>query len=103
MTITWDSFPPPHITNAAFRLFCFEKVWEIVDGQVRYRKFAPRMPATVSKWELDPNGGLSKIEQTAYINDTYKTIPIESDKLLVFTNEKEGSIFEGTSILRTEY
>jgi phage gp29-like protein len=103
MTITWDSCLHHIMLMLPFGFSIFEKVWEIVDGKVRYRKLAPRLPKTLSKWLLDANGGLSGIEQHAFINDVYKTITIPSDKLLVFTNEKEGSNFEGTSILRTAY
>lgn len=103
MTITWDSFLHHTLLKLPFGFSIFEKVWEIVDGKARYRKFAPRLPKTLSKWILDANGGLAGIEQNVFINDVYKTITIPSDKLLVFTNEKEGSNFEGTSILRSAY
>jgi len=103
MTITWDSFLHHALLMLPFGFMVFEKVWEIVDGQVRYRKLAPRLPKTLYKWKLDTNGGLAGIEQWVWKNEKYENITIPSDKLLVFTNDKEGSNFEGVSILRTAY
>ncbi|MDD4985107.1 MAG: DUF935 family protein [Dehalococcoidales bacterium] len=103
MTITWDSFLHHALLMLPFGFSMFEKVWEIRDNRVAYRKLAPRLPKTLGKWLLDENGGLAGIEQHTWKNDQYKLITIPVDKLLVFTNEKEGSNFEGVSILRTAY
>jgi hypothetical protein len=103
MTITWDSFLHHVMLMNPFGFSAFEKVWEIVDGQVRYRKLAPRLPKTLSEWELDDNGGLRGIKQLAWRGNKFDYIEIPVEKLLVFTNEKEGSNFEGVSILRSAY
>jgi hypothetical protein len=103
MTITWDSFLHHVMLMHPFGFSIFEKVWEIVDGQVRYRKLAPRLPRTLSQWQLDETGGLRGIKQFAWRSNSYQYIEIPVEKLLVFTNEKEGSNFEGVSILRSAY
>jgi len=103
MTITWDSFLHHVMLMNPFGFSAFEKVWEIVDGKVRYRKLAPRLPKTLSEWELDETGGLRGVKQLAWRGNTFKHISIPVEKLLVFTNEKEGSNFEGVSILRSAY
>lgn len=103
MTITWDSFLHHVLMMLRFGFMPFEKVWEVVDGQVRYRKLAPRLPKTLSEWKLDATGGLQGIVQYAWRGDRYDFITIPVEKLLVFTNEKEGSNFEGTSLLRSAY
>lgn len=103
MTITWDSFLHHALLMLPFGFSIFEKVWEIRDNQVVYRKLAPRLPKTLSKWILDETGGLAGIEQSAWRNNEYKTIQIPVEKLLVFTNEREGSNYEGVSILRSAY
>jgi phage gp29-like protein len=104
MSITWDSFLH-HAAGLmlAFGFSVFEKVWEIKDGRVQYRKFAPRLPQTLYQWDLDDNGGLKGIVQFTQKGNRYEQIPIPAEKLLVFTNEKEGSNFEGVSVLRTAY
>jgi len=103
MSITWDSFLHHVLLMLPFGFSIFEKVWDIRDGQVRYQKLAPRLPSTLYQWDLDENGGLKGIKQATWKGGKYEIIPIPAEKLLVFTNEKEGSNFEGISILRTAY
>ncbi len=103
MSITWDSFLHNASLMLPFGFMLFEKVWEIKDSQVVYKKLSPRLPKTLYKWLLDANGELTGIEQATWVNNTYKIIPIPAEKLVIFTNEKEGSNYEGTSILRTAY
>ncbi len=103
MAITWDSFLKHVMLDLSFGFSPFEKVWEIVDGQVRYKKLAPRLPKTLYRWILDDNGGLLGMEQSVWKGDSYQFITIPVEKLLVFTNEKEGSNYEGISVLRAAY
>lgn len=103
MSITWDSYLHHVLLMLPFGFSMFEKVWEVTDDGVRLRKLAPRLPQTLYKWNLDETGGFLGIEQQVFVGMQYKTIPIEAEKMLVFTNDKEGSNFEGISILRTAY
>ena len=103
MTNTFDSFLSHALIMLDFGWMAFEPCYELVDGMVRWRKIAPRLPKTLSKWLLDETGGLAGIEQQVWKNDTYQYITIPAEKLIVFTNDKEGSNFEGESILRTAY
>lgn len=103
MSITWDSYLHHVLLMLPFGFSMFEKVWEVADDGVRLRKLAPRLPQTLYKWNLDDTGGFLGIEQQVFVGLQYKVIPIEAEKMLVFTNDKEGSNFEGVSILRTAY
>jgi len=103
MSITWDSFLHHVLLMLPFGFSMFEKVWKIEENQVRYQKIAPRLPSTLYKWDMDENGGLKGITQATWKSDKYQFIDIPAEKLLIFTNEKEGSNFEGVSILRTAY
>lgn len=104
MSITWDSFLHHVMLMLPFGFSIFEKVYKVVDGQVKWRKFAPRLPKTLYKWNLDPkDAGLVGIQQFVWKNDKYDFIHIPVEKLLIFTNEKEGSNFEGISLLRAAY
>lgn len=103
MSITWDSFLHHALIMLWAGYMIFEKVWDVGDDGVILRKLAPRLPQTLYKWNLDDTGGFLGIEQQVFVGMQYKTIPIEAEKLLVFTNDKEGSNFEGVSILRTAY
>ncbi len=103
MSITWDSFLYHTLLMLVYGWFAFEKAWQVDGGQYRWQKLAPRLPSTLYKWELDETGGLKGIIQFTMRNDRYEFIPIPAEKLLVFTNDKEGANFEGISILRSAY
>lgn len=103
MTITWDDFLRHVLLMLPFGFSVFEKVWEVADGKYRWRKMAPRLPKTIWKWMVDPEGGLAGIEQAAWKAEHYEYIPIPVEKLLVFTLEREGSNFAGISLLRAAY
>lgn len=80
----------------------FEKVWRLgEDGLIRLRKLAPRLPASITEWQTDAAGGLSAVRQQAA--PEFKLVDIPVDKLLVFTNDLEGSDYRGTSVLRAAY
>jgi len=103
MLVTWDDFLH-HILIMLWAGFSvFEKVWELEDGLYKWRKFAPRLPKTIYKWNTDAEGGLESIEQRVYKASIFTTLEIPIEKALVFTNEKEGSNYQGTSILRAAY
>lgn len=103
MTITWQSFLSHALLMLPFGFSMCEKVWELRDGRYEWRKLAPRLPKTLYKWDFDEHGGLRGVYQHVWIGSDYKEVYIPSDKLLVFTNEKEGSNFEGVSLLRAAY
>jgi len=70
-----------------------------------WRDWAPRLPRTIWKWNVDASGKLTSIEQNTY--DTWGqsspivTLPIE--KCLVLVNEQEGDDYWGVSLLRGAY
>ncbi len=103
MTITWDDFLRHALLMLPFGFMVFEKVWERRDGGLRYRKLAPRMPQSVNKWDMEPDGGLLGIEQLVWSGGQYSRPYIPIEKLLVFTNRKEGANWAGQSLLRAAY
>jgi len=103
MSTTWDNTLHHILLMLPFGWMAFEKVWDIVDGQIVYRKLAPRLQKTLYKWEFDNNGSLTGMTQLVWKNNSYDFVTIPAKKLLIFTNEKEGSNFEGTSVLRNAY
>lgn len=87
-------------------LFCdygnafFEKVFRYrSDGQVGWKKFAPRLPKTIYRYTMQDGvtPGL-----TQYL-PTGGTIEIPQWKLLSFILDIEGSNYEGVSLLRAAY
>lgn len=103
MTITWDDFLAHALLMLPFGFSVFEKVWELVDNRYRWRKLAPRLPKSISEWKLDPEGGLAGVKQWIFKDNKYVNVSIPVEKLLVFTNEREGSNYQGVSLLRAAY
>ena len=99
MTIAFTAWLRQALLHLDYGVMVFEECWRIGDdGLVRLKKLAPRLPASITEWNLDANGGLQGVQQSAPPHFTPVDIPI--DKLLVFTNDLEGSDYRGTSVLR---
>ena len=102
MTITWDDFLRQALMMLPFGFMVFEKVFAgvEVDGKdmIGWRKFAPRLPATILKWKTE-TGEDGVTQQLTTGGNT--SIPIE--KLLIFTHNKEGDNWLGISVLRSAY
>jgi len=103
MSITWDDFLRHALLMLPFGFMVFEKVWERRDGGLRYRKLAPRMPASIDKWDMEADGGLKGVQQLVWAGGQYSRPYIPVEKLLVFTNRKEGANWAGMSLLRAAY
>lgn len=103
MVMPWDDFLRQALLMLPFGVMVFEKVFIVknIDGKdmVVWKKFAPRMPITITHWEtLEGQAG---IQQQAPTTGHSASIPIE--KLLIFVNEIEGENWWGTSLLRAAY
>ena len=102
--ITWKNTLRQILSYLPFGYSIFERVYEYKDGLIRLKKLAPRIQKTLYKWNVKDDGTLESITQ--YImrpNSKTEYIDISSNKLVVFTNDMEGSNFEGISILRGAY
>jgi phage gp29-like protein len=72
------------------------------DGRIGWRKWAPRHPVTLDKWEFDANGGLQGMHQLG--PPDYKSTYIPIEKLLHFTTTGLGKGNpEGQSVLEGGY
>uniref|UniRef100_A0A6M3IT13 Phage head morphogenesis domain-containing protein n=1 Tax=viral metagenome TaxID=1070528 RepID=A0A6M3IT13_9ZZZZ len=103
MSITFDDFLNHVLLMNPFGFMIFEKVFKIEDGKIYWKKLAPRLPKTLHKWLLDEEGGLTGIQQYALKNNTYNYFTIPIKDLIVFTRNREGSNYEGMSVLRAPY
>lgn len=102
MTCTWDDVIRHALLMLPFGFSIVEKVWEYrPDGVLGIRKLAPRLPVSVMDWKYDKTTGEMIGPEQADSDGTRYVLPIE--KLLVFTNDREGDNWEGISILRTAY
>lgn len=99
---SWDFNLRHMLLHLDMGVMPFELVWEVLDDSDFNRPLmtlvdlAPRMPRTITEWQLDDAGRLTGVKQSVSGEDV--TIP--ADKLLVFVNEQEGSNYRGTSLLR---
>ncbi|HFB06920.1 MAG TPA: hypothetical protein ENJ92_00585, partial [Chloroflexi bacterium] len=79
----------------------FQPVHKVVDGQIWWDRFSPRLPFTISEWAAK-EGHVKSVTQYAYDYRTqqYRYFTIPGTSLLRFTNEQRGENFEGISLLR---
>lgn len=99
-TLPWAGFAP------------FEQVYEIAPpnpGQasptgadvVHLRKVAARDPRTIQQINTDRDGGLKSITQFPVVG--HELVDIKADRLVMYTNRKEGANWWGRSVLRSSY
>lgn len=114
---TWNNALTDILRHIVYGYYPLEIVWKNpVDDPVknpdkelpmRVKKLSAINPKTVQRWHFDKFGEVKDIEQWAYFNidDTtqYKMVRVPAEKLLIFTNNKEGDNYEGVSILRPSY
>jgi phage gp29-like protein len=103
----WDFTLRHLLMRVSFGFGMTEKVWTFDEdkGLLRWKRFAPRLPRTVDKFNVWPDGTLKEIVQYVAMPGTgafqYKTIPSEYAVLSV--REREGDNFFGKSIYRRLY
>lgn len=92
------------LTYLLYGHFVFEVVYDRVDGQIVWKKLAPRLPWTIVKWNVK-NGELTSITQYALDTNTgqYREFQIPANRILRLTNKQVGLNFAGVSILRPAY
>ncbi|GAP53494.1 conserved hypothetical protein [Arthrobacter sp. Hiyo6] len=100
--IDWHGFLSEALTYLTFGFAVFEMVFDYqsVNGKDRIvlTKLAFRKQKSIYKWTSDLYG--EGITQLIGNGDSPQT-PME--KLVIFTNQKEGSNYEGISVLRSSY
>src|SRR3954469_14956130 len=86
-----------------FGYYMFEKVW-VEDrwnnkNVLKLQKLAPRHPVDVVEWHYDRNGGPAGVDFTNPDPRRADPVPIDIEKLLVFSFDKEAGNIEGISLL----
>lgn len=101
MTTSWSQLLAELLLMVDYGYYLFEKVFVEYNGQIIWKKFAPRHPLDVSEWLFDKNGGPDGVKMTRPEDGSEYTIPM--DKLALFTYDMEGGNVEGVSVLRAAY
>lgn len=99
---TFLDFLREALTFLDFGFSAFELIWGIKDGKLTIIDVEPRIQHSVFNWEIaDRQPGITQLILNDKIVNTTAEIPME--KLLVFTNDKEGDDFTGQSMLRAAW
>jgi len=103
MSTTWDDFIREALLMLDYGVFVFEKVFGYVEYEgkqyIGWKKFASRHPRTVQSWKMIA----AQKDGITQVTNSKGSVEIPIEKLLIFTNEKEGDNWEGISILRSAY
>lgn len=80
----------------------FEETYDVSDGRTaRLAMLSERMPTTIQTIEVNRDGTLRQIQQYGQPNNADQPIP--ANRLLWYAHEREGSAWQGTSLLRPAY
>lgn len=71
------------------------------DGRIGWRKFPIRAQQSITRWEIDDQGGIQGVWQQAA--PLYRTTLIPIEKMLLFRTENAGGNPEGRSLFRNAY
>jgi hypothetical protein len=80
----------------------FEKVFEVKNNFLQWKKFAPRPQSTLYDFLYNKFGDLTDVEQWIY-QPSYTRVKMPKQKLIVFTHDMKQGDYRGRSVLRTAY
>ncbi len=103
MTIHWDDFLRVALTMLPFGHAVFEKVFELKNGYLKWRKLAQRPQRTIYDFIYDEQGGPEAVRHLKIKGPSYEFVDIPIEKLLVFSYRQEAGDLKGQSILRSAY
>jgi hypothetical protein len=101
MTTSWPQLLSELLLMLDYGHYVFEKVFVPWNGQIIWKKFAPRHPMDIVEWQFDPNGGPTGIKMANPDTGDEYEIPIW--KLAVFSYDMEAGNLQGVSALRAAY
>lgn len=111
---SWNEHLRMALLSLVFGHMPFEQVCRLdARGRVRLRKLAPRMPSTISEFDIARDGGLRSIVQDppAWTNPTEllrrqkppTAVRIPVERLVMYSNDREAGNWQGQSMLRAAY
>jgi len=101
MSLTWDDTLRHFLLMLPFGFSIMEKVWHVKDDLFQIKKLAPRLPLSVVRWDYEKDKRTLRGPVQQDTDGKEYLLPIE--KILVFSNEREGDNWEGISVLRPAY
>jgi len=104
----WKTFLHEILTMVIFGYALFERKHKVVTDDpkfgtfIGYASFGWRSPRTIERWNTDENENLESVEQDSF-GDNQRPNKMDARFLSLFTLDREGTNFEGISMLRTAY
>lgn len=105
----WDQYVNEALTAIDFGNAVFERTHKIVQNDSKFGSYVGlksmswRSPKTIDRWNLDPlTGKLISVTQIAY-GDLDRYVDMDAKYLSVISINREGSNYEGISMLRPLY
>lgn len=99
--VRWSQHCRLSLLDLVFGHAAFEERYDIVSGQARLAGLAERMPLTIQTIDVNPDGTLKGIQQHGQPGSHVEPIP--AHHLLWYAHEREGSAWQGHSLLRPAY
>lgn len=101
--VSWAEHLRTALLHLVFGHYGFEQLAEI-DGQGRARLVGmfERLPQTITQIHTDRQGQLTGISQDVRVKET-DAPQINADRLVWYVHDREGSAWQGTSLLRPAY
>lgn len=101
MARTWKEFFREALTSLDFGFSVFELIYVKRDDGIYLSDLAARIQKSILNWQLDDGRrGIVQLIFTDEVGLKQLKFEIPMNKLLVFTNEKEGDDLTGQSVLR---
>lgn len=101
MRRTWKEFMREALTYLPFGFSTFEQIYTKKNSKIYLADLEPRIQHSILKWQLnDGRRGIVQQIHTDEVDIGQNQAQIPMNKLLVFTNDKEGDDYTGQSVLR---
>ena len=109
--LVWTEFLAGILLSFDFGFMTFEKVYEMVDNKIYFKRMAQRLPKSIQNWLTEKEYMVDKdhpgIEQSI-MNDldpakNGQNVKIPGRKLFRYTLNQEGENYVGISLLRAPY
>lgn len=98
--VNWGEHLRLALLDLIYGHFPFEELYEIRGGLARLVSLSERMPQTIANMDVDRQGRLVSVQQ---FSPTNSDPPIPANRLLWYVHEREGSAWQGRSVLRPAY
>lgn len=102
VTYPTDLLIADHLRSFTDGFRFYEKVWQVYDGKVMYRKIAPRDAGTMTLLR-DEHGGFAGGRQRVWIGSKFVDVVIPVDRAYLFTYAKERDYLYGRSPFTSAY